>query len=111
MRRCGAITERRRCERDGGEQRDWRIQPIGNWRRRHAKGAWFHTDVQAAGKVPFDVEELDVDFASLSAHKIYGPKELRVVCAQALLRRYGGRRAITAEIEGGGHERGCAGQC
>src|SRR5687768_14212007 len=38
----------------------------------HAKGAWFHTDaVQAAGRVPVDVEALDVDFASLSAHKIY----------------------------------------
>ncbi len=67
----------------------------------HAKGAWFHTDaVQAAGRVVFDVEALDVDFASVTAHKIYGPKGVGAL--------YVRRRnvAIAAQIDGGGHERG-----
>jgi cysteine desulfurase len=67
----------------------------------HAKGAWFHTDaVQMAGKVPFDVESLDVDFASLSAHKLYGPKGVGAL----YVRRK--RVAIAAEIDGGSQERG-----
>ena len=41
----------------------------------HEKGALFHTDaVQAVGKMPVNVKELDVDFLTLSGHKIYGPK-------------------------------------
>jgi cysteine desulfurase len=78
------------------------LQPIGEMAAAaHAKGAWFHTDaVQIAGKVPFDVESLDVDFASLSAHKVYGPKGVGAL----YVRRK--RVAIAAEIDGGSQERG-----
>jgi cysteine desulfurase len=64
-----------------------------------AKGAVFHTDaVQAVGKLPVDVGELDVDLLTISAHKIYGPKGVG-----ALFIRKGTR--IEPLLHGGHHER------
>jgi cysteine desulfurase NifS len=57
------------------------IQPIAELARiAHERGVLFHTDaVQAAGKIPVDVEALGVDFLTMSGHKIYGPKGIGVL--------------------------------
>jgi cysteine desulfurase len=67
------------------------------------KGVLLHCDaVQGVGKIDFDVDKFNVDLASISAHKMYGPKGVGAL----YVRRSKPRVRIVAEMDGGGHERG-----
>ncbi len=69
----------------------------------HKYGALFMTDaVQAVGKIPVNVITEGIDLLALSAHKIYGPKGVGAL----YVRRKGPRVKVTAQMDGGGHERG-----
>jgi cysteine desulfurase len=80
------------------------IQPISEIGKIcRERGVLFHTDgVQAAGKVPVDVNKDNIDIMSISAHKLYGPKGVGAL----YVRRRNPRVQITAQLDGGGHERG-----
>src|SRR5215510_5902069 len=80
------------------------LQPIAEIGKLcHERGVLFHTDgVQAFGKVPVNVIKDNIDLMSITAHKIYGPKGVGAL----YVRRRNPRVQLTAQIDGGGHERG-----
>jgi len=69
----------------------------------HKHGALFMTDAtQAVGKIPVDVIKDGIDILAMSAHKMYGPKGIGAL----YVRRKNPRVKVTAQMDGGGHERG-----
>ena len=69
----------------------------------HRKGTLFFTDAtQAVGKIPVDVNKDGIDLMAFTAHKMYGPKGVGAL----YVRRKNPRVKVTAQMDGGGHERG-----
>jgi cysteine desulfurase len=69
----------------------------------HQHGALLHTDAaQAAGKIPIDVQAMQIDLLSLTGHKFYGPKG----CGALFVRRTKPRLALPPQLVGGGQENG-----
>ena len=77
------------------------IQPLAEIAKlAHAAGALVHSDMaQAAGKIPVDVQALGLDLASLSSHKLYGPKGIGAIYVRRGVK-------IAPQMHGGGQEEG-----
>lgn len=77
------------------------IREIGEIARKH--GVLLFTDAtQAVGKIPVDVKKDNIDLLAMTAHKMYGPKGVGAL----YVRRKNPRVKVTAQLDGGGHERG-----
>lgn len=77
------------------------VKEISTIAKKH--GVLFFTDgTQAVGKIPVDVQKDGIDIMAFTAHKMYGPKGVGAL----YVRRKNPRVKITAQIDGGGHERG-----
>jgi cysteine desulfurase len=80
------------------------VQPIGEIGRMcRERGVLLHTDAtQAVGKIPVSVNDDNIDLMSFTGHKMYGPKGVGAL----YVRRKNPRVQLTAQMDGGGHERG-----
>jgi len=80
------------------------VQPLAEIGRLcRERGVLFHTDAaQAVGKVPIDVEAMQIDLLSIAGHKLYGPKGIGVL----YVRRSGTPVELVPVLDGGGHEGG-----
>ncbi len=80
------------------------LQPIAEIGKLcHERDVLFHSDAtQAVGKIPIDVQKMNIDIMSISGHKMYGPKGVGAL----YVRRKNPRVQLSPIIDGGGHERG-----
>lgn len=77
------------------------VQAIGALAKKH-NVLFFSDATQAVGKIPVDVIKDEIDILACSAHKLYGPKGVGAL----YIRRKNPRVRLTAQMDGGGHEKG-----